>query len=149
MKIFGEKGLGNILKIILQIVFTLIIVSLMVMPFILKNTKVLIFYPNVICLLAIMYQFINLFNLLKLDNPFCKETEKLLARASIASGTSAIILIIQLLYEIILAKVTDVFFILGYGFVIILFIGVAIALYILKELFNKATKYKNENDLTI
>lgn len=149
MRIFGEKGLGNILKIILQIVFVLTIVSLMVMPFVLKSAKVFIFYPIAICLLAIMYQFIDLFNLLKLDNPFCEETEKLLARASIASGASAIVLIIQLLYEIILVKVTDVFFILGYGFMIILFIGVAIALYILKELFNKATKYKNENDLTI
>lgn len=149
MKIFGEKGLGNILKILLQIIFAMIIVSLITMPFILKSTKVLIFYPNVICLLAIMYQFINLFNLLKLDNPFCESTEKLLSRACIASVASAIVLVIQLLYEIILVKVTDVFFIMGYGFMIILFIGVTIALYMLKELFNKATKYKKENDLTI
>jgi len=31
----------------------------------------------------------------------------------------------------------------------ILFLGVAIALYILAELFRQATEYKSENDLTI
>ena len=34
-------------------------------------------------------------------------------------------------------------------FMIILFIGVAIAFYILSELIKQATEYKNENDLTI
>ena len=149
MKVFGEKGLGSILKNFLQIIFVLIIVSLISMPFVLQSAKVFIFYPNAICVLAIMYQFIDLFNLLKLENPFCERTEKLLKRASIASLASAIILFIQTLYEIILAKTNDIFIILVLFFMVILFTGVAIALYMLKELFSKATKYKKENDLTI
>ncbi len=34
-------------------------------------------------------------------------------------------------------------------FLFILFLGVAIALYILSELFREASKYKKENELTI
>ena len=56
---------------------------------------------------------------------------------------------IALTYEVVLAKSMEPLFILILGFLFILFIGVAIALYILSELFKQATEYKTENELTI
>lgn len=50
---------------------------------------------------------------------------------------------------IFLAKSDDIFVLLVMIFMIILFIGVSIAFYILSELIKQATEYKNENDLTI
>ena len=49
----------------------------------------------------------------------------------------------------ILVKSEDIILILGLAFLSVLFFGVAIALYILSELFKQAYKYKEENDLTI
>lgn len=61
----------------------------------------------------------------------------------------AILWILDLAYEIILAKSINIIFILAMSFLFILFIGVSIALYILSELFEQATEYKEENELTI
>ena len=61
----------------------------------------------------------------------------------------AIFWLIDLLYELMLARSFDIVFILVISFLIILYIGVSIALYILSELFKQATEYKNENELTI
>ena len=46
-------------------------------------------------------------------------------------------------------KNTYINYILVMAFLSLLFFGVAIALYILKELLYQATKYKEENDLTV
>lgn len=67
----------------------------------------------------------------------------------IASLVETALLIIDLLYMIFLVKSEDIFVLLVMVFMIILFIGVAIAFYILSELIKQATEYKNENDLTI
>lgn len=147
MKVYGKKGLGNILKILLEIVFCLIIIMMIAVAF--KTTKILLFYPNIVCLLAIMYAFIKLFDSLKKEEPFCKDTIKNINIAKVASAICSIIWAIQTLYEIILVKYPDPLSIFILFFMFILFFGVSIALYILKELFIKATNYKEENDLTI
>jgi len=56
--------------------------------------------------------------------------------------------ILDFLYEAVLVRIS-ISYILVLAFMVILFIGVSIALYILSELFNKALEYKKENDLTI
>lgn len=154
MEILGKKGLGNFLKIMLEIVLVIGILILVIFPIVLKNTNmdinpnIVLFYPNAICLLMIVYQFIGLFDSLKKNNPFCENTVKKLRKAQHICGVASIFWILDFLYEVCLVK-NFIAFILVLAFMVILFIGVTIALYILAELFNKALEYKNENELTI
>ena len=69
--------------------------------------------------------------------------------AGIASLVEAVLWGLDLIYEVVLARTIEPLFIAVLGFLFILFIGVAIALYILSELFKQATEYKKENELTI
>lgn len=154
MEIFGKKGIGNILKILLEIVLVLGILILVSFPIIINKTNIqinpniIMFYPNAICLLLIIYQFIGLFDSLKNENPFCENTVKRLNKSGKISGIASIFWILDFLYELLIVK-ANIPFILALSFLVILFIGVTIALFILSELFNKALEYKNENDLTI
>lgn len=154
MEILGKKGLGSILKILLQIVLILGIVILIAFPFIIYysnlqiNPNIVIFYPNAICLLLIVWQFIGLFDTLKNSNPFCENTVKRLMSASRVSEVASVFWILDLIYEAFIAKVLSPF-VLVLCFMVILFIGVTIALYILAELFKQGLEYKTENDLTI
>ena len=147
MKVYGKKGLGSFLKICLEIIFCLVIIMMIAALF--KTTKVVLFYPNIICLLVIMFAFIKLFDSLKKEEPFCKDTIKNINIAKIASAIASVIWLIQALYEIILVKYADFLAIFILLFMFILFLGVSIALYILRELFIKAKNYKEENDLTV
>ena len=155
MKIMGEQGIGKILKIFLQVCFYSGIIILIALPFVLNKmgfslgASMYVIYPNGIVLLSITHQFIKLFNSLRLNNPFCEKNVKTLKIAGIICFTGAIFWLIDFLYEIILAKSEDIVFNATLMFLCILFLGVAIALYILSELFKQATRYKNENDLTI
>lgn len=155
MKILGEDGLGRFLKIFLQVCFWGGIVLLIILPFELQmvglhlNATAAVIYPNGIVLLVIMYEFIGQFNSLKENNPFCMENVKRLKHAGIASLVEALLWAIDLGYQLIFVKTTEPLFILVLIFLCILFIGVAIALYILSELIRQATEYKVENDLTI
>ena len=155
MKILGEKGLGKVLKEFLQICFYGGIILLIILPFLLSttglrlNAAAAVIYPNGIALLVIVYQFIGLFDSLKNNNPFCDENVKRLKNAGIASLVESVLWIIDLIYEIILAKVFDPLIILILVFLFVLFIGVSIALYILAELIKQGTEYKVENELTI
>ena len=155
MKILGENGLGKILKVFLQTCFIGGIILLIIWPFQLKlfglepNAVGLVIYPNGIALLAIVYQFIGLFDSLKNNNPFCIENVKRMKYAGIASLIEAVLWGLDLIYEVVLVKAAEPFFVAVLGFLFILFTGVAIALYILSELFRQATEYKTENELTI
>lgn len=155
MKITGKNGLGRILEIFLQICFYIGIVILIALPFILNQlgfrigASMYVIYPNGIVLLAITKMFIKLFKSLKENNPFCDENVKILGKTSIISLIGSALWIIDLLYQIILVKSQDIIFNCTLGFLSILYFGVAIALYILSELFKEATKYKKENELTI
>lgn len=155
MKILGRSGIGNFLKIFLQICFWGGIVLLIILPFLLQmfglhiNSSAFVIYPNGIALLVIVKQFIGQFDSLKNRNPFCMENAKRLKICCIASLVETVFWIVDLLFMIFLAKSADVIIILVLAFMIILFTGVAIAFYILSELIKQATEYKNENDLTI
>jgi len=155
MQILGEKGLGNKLKVILQVCFYLGFVVLIALPFILQvfdlnmNASIFIIYPNGIVLLIIAHKFIELFDSLKNNKPFCEKNVKILKTTGKVAFIGACFWIIDLLYELILAKNFDIIFILVMTFLFVLYIGVSIALYILSELFKQATEYKEENELTI
>lgn len=155
MQIVGEKGIGKILKVFLQICFWAGIIILIVPPFIINQygfylgASMFVIYPNGIVLLIITHNFIKLFNSLRLNNPFCKENVKILKTTSIVSLIGSILWLIDFLYEIILAKSSDIIFNSTLVFLSILFLGVSIALYIIAELMKQATEYKQENELTI
>ena len=155
MQIVGEKGIGKFLKVILQICFWAGIIMLISLPFILKlfgynlGASMFVIYPNGIALLIITHNFIKLFNSLRLNNPFCVENVKILKTTSIVSLIGSILWLIDFLYEIILAKSSDIIFNSTLIFLSILFLGVSIALYIIAELMKQATEYKQENELTI
>ena len=155
MEIFGEKGIGKFLKVLLQVCFWGGIAVLIVLPFLLQlvglklNATAFVIYPNGIALLVIVRQFIGQFDSLKNKKPFCIENVKRLKTSGIASLVETALWTIDLLYTIFLAKGADVVIVLGLAFMIILFAGVAIAFYILAELIKQATEYKEENELTI
>ena len=155
MEIIGQKGLGNALKKVLQIFFYLGIIIILILPFILQIFEINLFdsaviiYPNGIILLIITHKFIELFDSLKNNIPFCDNNIKLLWENGIMAFIGALFWIIDLIYQIIFVKSFDIVFILLMTFLFILYIGVSIALYILSELFKQATHYKNENELTI
>ena len=155
MQITGKKGIGNILKTLLQIAFYGGIILLVILPFILQafgiqlNASMYIIYPNGIVLLMIVKQFIKLFDSLKKNQPFSESNVIILKNTAKVSLIESFLWLIDLLYEIILAKAYDVLLILVVTFLSILFLGVSIALYVLAELFKEATQYKQENELTI
>lgn len=155
MEIFGEKGIGKFLKVLLQVCFWGGIAVLIVLPFLLQlvglklNATAFVIYPNGIALLVIVRQFIGQFDSLKNKKPFCMENVKRLKTSGIASLVETALWTIDLLYTIFLAKGADVMIVLVLAFLIILFAGVSIAFYILAELIKQATEYKEENELTI
>ena len=154
MKVMGEKGIGSILKLILQIGFVIGIVVLVLLPFSIMIIGkefiefIIELYPNGICFLVIVKQFIGLFDSLKENNPFCDNTVKKLKTAGNASVLISTILAIIVVYEIFIAKGTIIFIVIT-SLLCVLFIGVSLALYILAELFKQAVNYKQENELTI
>ncbi len=155
MEIFGEKGIGKFLKVLLQVCFWGGIAVLIVLPFLLQlvglklNATAFVIYPNGIALLVIVRQFIGQFDSLKNKKPFCMENVKRLKISGIASLVETALWTIDLLYTVFLAKGADVIIVLVLAFLIILFAGVSIAFYILAELIKQATEYKEENELTI
>lgn len=155
MRITGEKGLGNYLKIFLEVCFWVSTILLIALPFILGafglniGASAFVIYPNGVVLLCIAYKFIKLFDSLKENNPFCENNVKLQKSASKIALIGSFIWLIDLLYEIILAKGDDLIFNATLAFLCVLYLGVSIALYILSELFKQAKDFKEENELTI
>ena len=154
MKITGEKGLGKILKIVLIVGFVISIPMIIASPMLLHHTRNsiysgLIIYPNGILMLGIMYQFIKLFKSLEENKPFTIENVNIIKTTSIISLIMSVLWLIDLLFMILIMKNTYINYILVISFLSLLFFGVAVALYILKELLYQATKYKEENDLTV
>lgn len=155
MKVTGKSGLGEVLKIFLQVCFWGGCIFLVLLPFILQsfgmhlNAAWVVIYPNGIVLLIITRKFINLFDSLKNNNPFCEENVKILKSTAIVSLVGSIFWLIDFIFEIGLAGATDIVLTITLAFLVVLFLGVSIALYILSELLKQATEYKKENDLTI
>ena len=155
MKIYGNRGLGNILKKILQVFVLLGIIFLIALYWIIRSLNlkfdmvIILLYPLGILFLYLTYQFIKLFDSLKLKNPFCNANVKILRNGMITSFIISFLLLIILLLAIFIYNYYSLGIKISLGFLVILFFGVAVALYLLSKLFSQATAYKEENDLTI
>lgn len=148
------KKIGIILKLVLIIGLVVAVPFVIISPFWLKHTRSVIYsmfiiYPNSLLMIGITIQFIKLFQSLEKNNPFNYENVKTLKKGSIISLAMSILWVIDLLFMIFMIGNTYINYIIVLVFLAVLFLGVAIALYILSELFRQATDYKEENDLTI
>ena len=146
--------MGNILKIIviLGIVFSIPVIVLI--PFLLSNNysifySMLIVYPNGLLMVAIAFQFLKMFKSLEKKEPFTQRNVEILRNTGLLSFSMSALWIIDLFIMIFVIKNTYINYILVLLFLFILFFGVGIALWTLSLLFLQATKYKEENDLTI
>lgn len=155
MQILGKKGLGEYLKKILQIFLALGVIISIILPFILKNNNfnlilsIIIIYPHSLFLVIIASNFIKTFDSLEKNNPFCFENVKILKQTGYISLIQSFFWMLDFIILLLWNKEIDIVEGLIIAFMFVLFIGVAIALFILSELFKKATEYKKENELTI
>lgn len=155
MKVKGKNGIGHLLKIILEIGMVVgILLLLFFIPIlgvfeISLNWFLGMVYPCGICFLLFVYQFIGLFGSLSNNNPFCDNTVIRLRKGMYLSFVISILVFVSL--GIIIGCYS--FYTLGFRicmiFIGVLFLGIGLALYILKALFEEAILYKEENDLTI
>ena len=153
LKINTEQA-GKILKRIIKIAFLVAIPIIIILPFIIKGENNIIFYmsiiyPNSILMLGIMYQFVRLFSSLEKNNPFTIENVNILSTTSKISYSMSLLWIIDLFILLFGIKNNDLNYIIVIIFLSILFFGVGVALWLLSALFQKATVYKEENELTI
>lgn len=152
MKIFGYKGLGAILKCLLQVGFVVGVLILIAMPYLLKlineslNWYWALVYPAGILFLIIVMVFIKLFDSLKDNNPFNRNNLRLMNVAKYASLGISGFIIGEIILVLTLYQDRNVVFLI---FLAVLFFGVFIALHILKEIMYQAILYKEENELTI
>lgn len=151
---YGYRGIGKILDIVLRLCFVLGIILLIFIVPVLKylGFEISLFYffiyPIGISFLIFMYQFIGLFQSLSKNEPFCKYNVVKLKIAMNSSFGIAILIFISFLVAVVIYQY-KLSFVICLLFMDILFLGVGIALYILRELFREAIRYKEENDLTI
>ena len=143
--------LGKVLKNVLIIGFIISCILLVFVPFILSNFKYTMFivYPNGLVMLGIIYQFIKLFKSLEDNNPFTYENVRILKITSFLSLIESFLWFIDIFFLVFIVLNTYINYIIVLLFLMLLFFGVFIALLILSELIKQATKYKEENDLTI
>lgn len=153
MKILGNNGLGKILKIFLIVAFIIAIPIIICLPLIMRNmsetNSMVVIYPNGVLMLIFTYQFILMFKSLEQNNPFTFNNVKLLRRAGFISLILSVMWLIDLFYLVLVVHNTYFNYMLVLVFLMVLFFGVFIALYIISELIRQATIYKEENDLTI
>ena len=146
--------MGNILKIIVIIGIIFSIPTIILIPFLLSNNysvfySMLIVYPNGLLMIDIAIQFLKMFRSLEKNQPFTQDNVNILKKTGFLSFIMSGLWIIDLLIMMSIIKNTYINYIIVLLFLFILFLGVGIALWTLSLLFSQATKYKEENDLTI
>jgi hypothetical protein len=146
--------MGNILKIIVIIGIIFSIPTIILIPFLLSNNysvfySMLIVYPNGLLMIGIAIQFLKMFRSLEKNQPFTQDNVNILKKTGFLSFIMSGLWIIDLLIMMFIIKNTYINYIIVLLFLFILFLGVGIALWTLSLLFSQATKYKEENDLTI
>ena len=155
MKLEGKKGLSKIIQIVLWIGIIIGIITLIALPFILLHLNkhldifVLLIYPCGILFIIMAYYFIEMFKSIELDNAFNhKNTIKLKKSMNICFLIS-LLTAIDFLITLFVYNYYTLHLKIALVFISLLFFSVAIALYIVSELYKKAIEYKEENDLTI
>ena len=153
MEITGKKSVSNFIKIMLEIAMCLGGIMFIFLPFVLSlyikefRRDLLdyyfyclgLLYISAIPMFILVWQFIKIFNTLKLNTPFIKDNVKYLKTASIQCG------IIAAEYLLGIYFLRSVFALVIIGVFAVGWIG----LYVLSELFKQAVEFKEENDLTI
>ena len=153
MKVTGKDSISGYIKILLQLIFIFGTTVVIFLPFVTHyyikflRLDLQIYYTSVLVLLylsgipalAIIYQFIKLFDSLKKETPFIQENVKYLKRASYCAFVISLEYIagIYVFHSIFALIITGIFAIAWLG------------LYILAELFKQAIQFKEENELTI
>ena len=100
-------------------------------------------------MIDIAIQFLRMFRSLEKNQPFTQDNVNILKKTGFLSFIMSGLWIIDLLIMMFIIKNTYINYIIVLLFLFILFLGVGIALWTLSLLFSQATKYKEENDLTI
>ena len=148
-------GLSNIIKIVLEIIIG---IGCLVLLFLYPLTKylgihydlfIIMVYPCGITFLFLVYQFVKLFDTLKNKIPFCSENVKRFKNSMYSSIIISILIIGALLISIFVYNYYSLQLKFALGFISFLFFCFTICFYVLSELFKQASKYKEENDLTI
>ena len=148
------KKMGNLLKKIVIVGIILAIPIIILVPFLLNNNysviySMIIVYPNGLLMLGIAYQFLKMFKSLEKNKPFTNENVNILKKTGYLSFSMSLLWIIDLFILVFGIKNNDLNYIIVIIFLSILFFGVGVALWLLSALFQKATVYKEENELTI
>ena len=146
--------MGKLLKSIVIIGIIFAIPCIILVPFLLSNNysviySMIIVYPNGGLMIAIAIQFLKMFRSLEKNQPFTLDNVNILKKTGFLSFIMSGLWIIDLLIMMFIIKNTYINYIIVLLFLFILFLGVGIALWTLSLLFSQATKYKEENDLTI
>ncbi len=149
------KKVSKCVEIFLRVFSALAIIFLLLLYFICKKIGIhydlfiFMIYPCGICFIYIVYQFIKLFETIKENNPFNFDNVQRLRNSKLACYLISLLVLIALLFTIFLYDYYSLQLKVALFFISFIFFGVGIALYILSVLFRQATKYKQENDLTI
>lgn len=154
MKKSKLKKVSHSVKLFL-IVFSVISVLFMVLlPLITRllnihfDLFISMIYPCAFSILYIVVLFIRMFDSLELNNPFILDNVKRLKDSMVMCFIVSVLVLISIGFSCLYVYYSTQLKV-ALLLVSILFFGVGIALYILSELFKQATRYKEENDLTI
>lgn len=148
-------NVGNIIRVFLQM---FLVFGIIILIFLVPITKlfhihfdffIFMIYPCGLLFLGLVFEFIKLFKTLEKNNPFCIDNVKRFKNNMFISFSLCFLIFIALLISNFCYDYYSPQLKVALLFISILFFCIAIAFYILSELFNQATLYKEENDLTI
>ena len=162
MKVLGKKSLSTIIKIFLWVLFTVCLIVVILGGVILIKDFTFFKSTNTLKTLIILYlsswpasvlisQFIGIFKSLENNNVFDKNNLK---RLKISYISSIIMWIMYLINSVILFLNNEnenwmiIYMLLTY-IITLVFLIFGVGLIVLSEIYKRAIKYKEENDLTI
>ena len=162
MKVLGKKSLSTIIKIFLWVLFTVCLIVVILGGVILIKDFTFFKSTNTLKTLIILYlsswpasvlisQFIGIFKSLENNNVFDKNNLK---RLKISYISSIILGIMYLINSVILFLNNEnenwmiIYMLLTY-IITLVFLIFGVGLIVLSEIYKRAIKYKEENDLTI
>lgn len=162
MKVLGKKSLSTLIKIFLWILFTVCLIVVILGGVILIKDFTFFKSTNTLKTLIILYlsswpasvlisQFIGIFKSLENNNVFDKNNLK---RLKISYISSIIMGIMYLINSVILFLNKEnenwmiIYMLLTY-IITLVFLIFGVGLIVLSEIYKRAIKYKEENDLTI
>ena len=162
MKILGKKSLSTVIKVFLWILLTICLIVVILGGIVVINDfnffnssntlrSLIILYLSSIPAAILITQFIGIFKSLENNDVFDKENLKRLRISYISSIVMGLMYLINsimlflspedenwvIIYMLLTYIITLVFLIFGIGLIV------------LSEIYKKAIKYKEENDLTI